>query len=246
MGLMGIVGARAQFGDYGVRGALGVATISDDLATKSPIMGFNVGGYINYTFAKSKSVLAEIFYLQTGLNITRRGRSHEEIFEYRNKMHHREGFSHYFAVQLPLLAGVHLEIPVRQPGHVVGVFLGPAVSYGIMGRYNDRMVSPGNPDARLNYDLSVDGSDSQRDVFGHINRLDVSGILGVSYEYGPYTLTMFVDHGFITVSKDLDIIRIVENANATSANKVDEKIPTGNNTAFMLSLSYRLGSFSKE
>ena len=36
MGLMGLMGAQAQFADYGVRAGLGVATISDDLSTKSP------------------------------------------------------------------------------------------------------------------------------------------------------------------------------------------------------------------
>ena len=86
--LMGLMGreANAQFSDYGVKLGLGVATISDDLSTKSPILGMNVGGYVNFTFAKSKSVLAEIFYLQTGLNITRRGRSHEQVLQTSNRM----------------------------------------------------------------------------------------------------------------------------------------------------------------
>lgn len=245
--LIGLLGhtAHAQFGDYGVKAGLGVATITDDLATHSPILGANVGGYINYTFAKSKSVLAEIFYLQSGINITRRGRNFQEIFQLNNSMSIREGYSHAYSVQVPILAGVHMELPIRSAGHVVGVFLGPAVSYGFWGRYTDRMVSPGNPDPRVNYDLSIEGTDKQRNIFTHVNRLDVNAILGLSYEYGNFTLSLFVDHGFMPIAKDKDILRIINNAQSTASNKVDEEIPDGNNTAYMISLAYRLGIFSK-
>lgn len=236
---------QAQFGDYGVKFGLGSATISDDLSTRSPILGMNVGGYVNFTFAKSKSVLAEIFYLQSGLNITRRGRTHEQVFQNSNTRSIREGYSHYYAVQLPLLAGVHLELPIREAGHVVGVYLGPAVSYGLFGFYNDRMVTPNNPDPRLNYDLNVNGSVKDRNVFSHINRLDVSAILGISYEHGPFTMSLSVDHGFITIAKEKDIVRMISNATAfSSSDKVDDEIPTGNNNAFLFTLGYKLGSFS--
>ena len=59
MGLMGLMGreANAQFGDFGVRAGVGMATISDDLATKAPVLGATIGGWINYTFAKSQHSL---------------------------------------------------------------------------------------------------------------------------------------------------------------------------------------------
>ena len=90
MCLMGFMGAQAQFSDYGVKLGVGMATIEDDLSTKSPVLGLNAGGYINFTFAQSESVLAEIFYLQTGLNIIHRGSNFEEIHEHENDLIKRE------------------------------------------------------------------------------------------------------------------------------------------------------------
>ena len=43
MGLMGIMGAHAQL-DLGARASVGLATISDDLSTKSPIFGAGWAG----------------------------------------------------------------------------------------------------------------------------------------------------------------------------------------------------------
>ena len=49
LGLIGLMGSMAhgQFSEYGVKAGLGAATISDDLASKSPILAANLGGYIN-------------------------------------------------------------------------------------------------------------------------------------------------------------------------------------------------------
>lgn len=247
IGLMGLVcnTSRAQFSDYGVRGSLGIATISDNLTTKSPILGVGVGGYINYTFAKSKSVLAEIFYLQTGLNIVRRGRNFEEVLEQNNNLHYCEGYCKAWYIQLPILAGVHMELPVRQEGHIVGVFLGPAISFGLFGSYTERMINPFYTDRSVNYDLSRYGTDADRRAFNHINRLDVSAIIGVSYEHGPLVLSLYVDHGFLPVSKESDPLRIIDNSQTTAANRISDEISAGNNSAYMLSLSYRLGTFAK-
>lgn len=253
MSLMGIMGARAQFDDYGVKIGLGSATLADDLSTKSPILGVNVGGYINFSFKHSPSALAEVFYLQTGLNVIRRGNLFEEVYEHGNTLGHREGFHRIWYLQLPVLAGVHFELPIREPGHWVGFYLGPAVSYGLFGRYADRMVTPGYTSRAANYDVNFSGSAEDRKLFNHIGRLDVSAIFGVSYEHGNYTVSLFVDHGFMAVSKNIDVLRVIENGQAqilneiTNANAslIDEEIADGNNSAIMLSVSYKLGSFLK-
>lgn len=235
--------AKAQFGDYGVKVGVGFATMHDDLSTKSPILGAAIGGYINYTFVKSESVLEETFFLQTGLNLTRKGYNFEEVLENGTDLKIRTGYAHAYYLQLPILACVHYELPIRQAGHVVGFYVGPAVSYGLFGRYGDRVIHPGSSDIATNYDLDFNGSDEDRKVFNHFNRLDVSAIIGLSYEYKGLTASFYIDHGFLATSEGTDILRIIENG---ASNNVDVKIPNGNNVSYMLSLSYSLGSFMKE
>lgn len=246
MGLMGVMGAQAQFGDYGVRFGLGGATIQDDLSTKSPVLGVNAGAYLNYTFKHSPTALAEIFYLQTGLNVIRRGNTFEEFYEHGNTLAYRTGYHHSWYVQLPVLAGVHVEMPIREPGHVVGFFLGPAVSYGLTGRYADRLITPGYSSRSVNYDVNFGGTAADRKLFNHINRLDVSAIFGVSYEHGDFTFSLFVDHGFLAVSEGEDVLQtIINNMSGTTNTNTNTNIPDGNNNAVMLSVAYKLGSFLK-
>ena len=246
MGLMGLMGAHAQFDDYGVKLGLGSATLADDLSTSHPILGVNVGGYINYSFKHSPTALAEIFYLQTGLNLTRRGNSFQEVFENGNTLIYREGHHHAWYVQLPVLAGVHFELPVREPGHVVGFYLGPTVSYGLFGHYADRVISPGVTAREANYDVQFSGSDADRKLFNHISRLDVSAVLGVSYERGDFTFSLFIDHGFLSVADDVDVLRIIlDNISGGNSSNTDYTIPGGNNNTVMLSVAYKLGSFMK-
>lgn len=252
IGLLGFIGpmgkkAHAQFDDYGVKFAIGTATLADDLGSKGPILGANVGGYINFTFKHSPTALAEIFYLQTGLNLVRRGNRFEEVYEHDNTLAYREGYHHAYYVQLPILAGVHIELPVREPGHVVGLYLGPAVSFGLFGRYADRMITPGYTSRQANYDVNFSGTSADRALFNHINRLDVSAILGLSYEHGPYTFSLFVDHGFLAVSEGVDVLTTILNnlgGGAISTANVTN-IPDGNNNAIMFSVAYKLGSLTK-
>ena len=263
--LIGLIGlglmshkVNAQFGDYGVKTGFGAATIVDDLATKSPVLGLNFGGYIDYTFGQSQSVLGEIFYLQTGLNLIHRGSNFEEHHEIANDLMIRTGSYSAWYLQVPVLAGVHMELPVREAGHVVGFYLGPAVNVGVFGRYHDRKVSPTKPSYDENYDVDVNGSRSDRNVFNHINRFDISAVFGVSYERGDFTFSLFVDHGFLATSEGEDVLRLIDNAmgNTEQQNnpaasllnnvtKVNVKIPNGNNNAIMLSVAYRLGTLGK-
>ncbi len=243
MGLMGLMSAQAQFGDYGVKAGIGLATMNDDLSTKSPVIGASIGGYLNYTFVKSASVLEETFFLQTGLNLTRKGSNFQEVLENGASLMFREGYYHAYYLQLPILACVHYELPIRSSGHVVGLFIGPAVSYGLFGRYGDRKITPGVTSPAANYDVNFNGTNDDRQVFNHLNRLDVSAIVGISYEYKHLRASFYIDHGFMATSEGDDILRILENG---TSNKVDVKIPNGNNVSYMLSIGYSLGSFMKE
>ncbi len=243
-----------QFGDYGVRAGLGVATYTDDLATKAPVLGATLGGFINFDFEAAESPAGELFYLQTGLNLNRRGSVFQEVFEKESNLSIREGYMHAYYAQIPILACLHMELPIREAGHVVGVFAGPAVSVGLFGRYADRKVSPGVATYTDNYDIDVNGTSADRAVFNHIKRLDISAVFGITYERGPLMLSLYVDHGFIATSKGEDILRIIENGQAqildqinnTDTKPIEVEIPNGNNTAWMLSASYKLGSLPRK
>lgn len=241
MGLMGIMGAHAQI-DLGARASLGIATISDDLSTKSPVFGAGVGGYMNINFTNSESVAGQFLYLQTGLNLNRRGCNFHEVLENENTMSVRDGFYHAYYLQLPILVGFRMELPIRSSGHVVGIIAGPAVSYGLFGRCKDRIVSPGNPSTAANYDYDIDGTDKDRAVFTHLRRLDISAVVGLTYEYGPWNAMLYVDHGFRATTTEPDILRIITQ-NISGSQGISTEIPKGFNTAFMLSVGYALGSF---
>lgn len=237
--------ACAQFSDYGVRLGIGTATVEDDLSAAAPVTALNIGGYINFTLQNNPTVLSEIFYLQSGLNLVRRGSNFLEKFENENTMSIRTGYYHTWYLLLPILAGVHLELPIRQAGHVVGVFLGPTVGYGLFGSYSDRKVSPGMSTPSDNYDVQFNGTDEDKKLFNHINRLDVGAILGISYEHGPFTFTLYMDHGFLAISEGTDVIRLINQQSSGSTTDINVKIPNGNNHSVLFGVSYRLGSLSR-
>ena len=267
IGLIGLMGnmAHAQWEDYGVRVGFGAATLDDDLATKAPILGALVGGYANLSFGSSQSILGEVFYLQTGLNIVRKGSNFQEVLDHDNTLMIREGYYHSYYAQIPVLASVHMELPIRRAGHTVGLFLGPTFNVGLFGRYADRKVSPGVSAYDANYDIDINGTAEDRAVFNHINRFDVGAMFGVTYERGNIAVALFVDRGFIATSQGEDLLRIIErnqqNAsgdnsgnsgtpsipflNNNTTNNIRVKIPNGNNMSYMVSLSYRLGYFNK-
>lgn len=252
IGIVALMGnrAQAQWSDYGVRVGVGVATIDDDLATKSPVLGALAGGYINLTFKESQSILGEIFYLQTGLNIVRKGSNFQEVHDHNTTLMVRNGYYHSYYAQIPILASVHMELPIRKAGHTVGLFLGPAVNVGLFGRYSDRKITPGVSSYEANYDYDLNGTASDRAVFNHINRLDIGALFGATYEYRDFTLSLYIDRGFMATSEGEDILRVIErnqqSANPTqTGNKIKVNIPNGNNVSYMLSLSYRLGTFFK-
>ena len=104
------------------------------------------------------------------------------------------------------------------------------------------MVTPGVSSYKVNYDNDLHGSAADRAVFNHLSRIDVSAIVGLSYEYSNFVFSLYLDHGFLATSKQEDILRVIEN-NLSGTNNVTTKIPNGNNNAVMVSVGYNLGSF---
>ena len=115
--------SNAQCVRYGARLANGASYVSDDLLTHSPIFGFSLGGYVDYMFTEWKNPWSENIYLQTGLNITRRGTNFQQVFV--NMLSVRQGFYHNWYAQIPLIAGFKYEIPQLPAENYVNFFIGP-------------------------------------------------------------------------------------------------------------------------
>ena len=214
--------AQAQFLNFGVRVGTGFATHVDDLADNSPILAANVGGFVTYGFTQSASMLADVFRLQTGVNIIRRGCKFQEVLEM--AMSIREGSYDAWYAQIPLLATIRYELPIREPGHYALLSVGPAVSIGMIGIVKDRKFTRGLPQGDWNYLKN-------ESAFNVMNRIDANLLFGVGYEYQDLSIMLQLDYGFMAVTETPDAIESLNGANA--------KVPMGNNMALLLTVGYQ-------
>ncbi len=214
--------AQAQFLNFGVRVGTGFATHVDDLADNSPILAANVGGFVTYGFTQSASMLADVFRLQTGVNIIRRGCKFQEVLEM--AMSIREGSYDAWYAQIPLLATIRYELPIREPGHYALLSVGPAVSIGMIGTVKDRKFTRGLPQGDWNYLKN-------ESAFNVMNRIDANLLFGVGYEYQDLSIMLQLDYGFMAVTETPDAIESLNGANA--------KVPMGNNMALLLTVGYQ-------
>ena len=216
--------AQAQFINFGFRGGVGMAVHLDDLADNSPIMAANLGGFVTFGFSNSQSLLAENFYLQTGLNLIRRGSNFQEVLE--GIMSIRQGTYDAWYVQLPILATLRYEMPIRQPGHYALLSVGPAVSYGIFGTLHDKKITPRLPQSDWNYDITVP-------AFNVLDPLDVSILFGVGYEYQDLSVMLHLDYGMTAVSSSPDALNISQETQQI------KNVPIGSNFAILLTVGYQ-------
>lgn len=214
--------AQAQFLNFGVRVGTGFATHVDDLADNSPILAANVGGFVTYGFTQSASMLADVFRLQTGVNIIRRGCKFQEVLEM--AMSIREGSYDAWYAQIPLLATIRYELPIREPGHYALLSVGPAISIGMIGTVKDRKFTRGLPQGDWNYLKN-------ESAFNVMNRIDANLLFGVGYEYQDLSIMLQLDYGFMAVTETPDAIESLNGANA--------KVPMGNNMALLLTVGYQ-------
>lgn len=246
------VSANAQFVRYGARIGGGVSYVTDDLLTKSPILGLNLGGYADYMFTDMKNPWADNIYLQVGLNFVRRGTNFEQVF-INEPRSIRQGFYHNWYAQIPVLFGFKYEIPQLPAENFVSFYIGPAFNVGIYGRLWDRMVTPGMPQPSNNYDTFITGDKASRSSFKHMRRLDVGVIMGVGYQWHNFTFDLHLDHGFIALLKKDDVLTSLEqdqndgtvvttNEDGTTTQTVirDRNSYTGTNQAVILSIGYQL------
>lgn len=216
--------AQAQLLNFGFRVGPGMALYTDDLADNSPIMAANIGGFLTFGFTNSQSMLAENLYLQTGLNIVRRGSNFQEVLE--GVMSIRKGSYSAWYIQLPVLATFRYELPIREPGHHALLTLGPAVSYGLFGTFHDIKITRGLPQEDWNYDIT-------EPAFDVLNPLDVSFQLGVGYEYQDLSVMLSIDKGLLAVSSTPDALNVSQGATTV------KNVPMGSNFALMLTVGYQ-------
>lgn len=217
--------AQAQLVNFGVRAGAGMALHVDNLSQNTPILGANLGGFVTFGFSGSQSMLAENIYLQTGLNLIRRGTKFIDVLE--AAMSIRDGFYHAWYVQLPVTALFRYEMPLREPGHYALLSIGPAVSYGLFGTMDDRKVTRGLPQEDWNYHKI-------EPVFDNLDRLDVNWLFGVGYEYQDLSVMLQLDYGFLAVDAEPDALK------TTTENNSDNRIVSlGNNFALLLTVGYQ-------
>lgn len=237
--------AQAQWTHFGVKAGLGSSTYTDDLTVSGPIVGLNVGGWLEYGFTEAEAMYANNFYIQTGLNLIRRGCQFEEVKEFGVNFDTRSGFSHAWYLQLPVLACFRYELPIPEADHYITMHVGPAVSYGIWGNYRERRIAPYKPQTSYNYDTYVTTDPSERKVFNHLRRLDVNFILGFGYQHKNYAVDLYMDYGFLATSVDGDVLKEaeqqqLENNNDPNSKKIRTVAPNGNNLSFMAAFSWRI------
>lgn len=240
---------RAQFVRYGVKLGNGVSYVSDDLLTRSPIFGFNLGGYADYMFTNWKNPWSENVYLQVGLNFIRRGTNFQQVWVHEPRSI-RQGYYHNWYAQIPLLAGFRYEIPSLPAENFINFFVGPTLNVGMFGKLWDRRVTPGTPQLSANYDSYVTGEEDDHKSFKNMRRFDVGVVLGVGYQWHNITIDVFMDHGFIALMKREDVLAPFDkptdnngtNNNGSKASSVDtdRNSYTGTNNTFMISIGYQL------
>lgn len=232
-------GAQAQFTHLDVHAGVGYGRIVDNLISKGGVLGFEVGAYTNLGIKNAKSMVAENLYFQFGVNLKRKGGAFAEEHTVGGYLSQREGNYKAYYAQIPFLVNYKYELPLRQPNHYVRAFIGPAFSVGLFGTYNDRKVSPYQPQRSMNYELK------NEPVFNYMNRLDANLIFGVGYEYDEFAVSLYVDYGFLSIHNETDKVRLMEGASTNpgsvpSATDSQYLIPGGNLLSFYLQLSYRI------
>lgn len=242
--------ASAQFTHYGAKIGFGTSTIGDDLMTKSPILGMNIGGFAEYGFTDAKAFFADNIHIQFGLNFARRGCNFEQVWE--RILSVRQGYYHAWYAQVPILLGYRFELPIVQPDHNLAFYIGPSFSVGMFGKYWDSQITPGYPQTAVNYDSDVNWSKKQRHAFQHMRRFDIAAVLGVSYQYHEWGLDLFMERGFVPITyvKDVlvDLDKRIQSGEVPTNQKPDENSKpikdrnafSGNNLTFTLSLTYRI------
>ena len=241
--------AQAQFTHKGARLGLGAAYVADDFLTSSPILGGNLGVFVNYGFENAQSFWADNLYLQFGLNVTRRGTNFEQVFEAVHS--YRSGYFHNYYAEIPVMACWRWELPVLQPDHYLNFYVGPVLNVGLFGIFKDRQVTPGYSNSSWNYDTFLSGDKTDRRAFHHLRRLDASVQLGIGYKHGNYAIDFYWQHGFVPLMREDDVLRslaITQNGGSNqytdsegNTQHLDNRNAyTGTNQAFILSVSYIL------
>lgn len=236
--------ANAQFVHYGAYLGNGVSYVADDLLTSSPVMGFTLGGYVDYMFTEWKNPWSENVYIRTGLNINRRGTNFKQDLSLMSSI--RRGYFHNWYAQIPVTFGFRYELPQLPAGNYINFFIGPTFNVGIFGRLWDRQVTLSMPQTSNNYDTFVTGTKDDRSSFKHLRRLDASVILGVGYQWHNFTIDIYMDHGFVALMKRADVLapydvaQGLDETNMTEQQKADRNAYTGTNQSFMISVGYQL------
>ena len=200
-----VCGVRGQFTHYEMTFGTGFGSTCDELVSHSSIMALNIGPAFHYSFADAMAAFfADNLYMEIYPNLARRGGKWQQVWYEMRSI--RTGYYHAWFLQCPVTVGYKFELPIRQAGHNVGLFIGPAPSIGLLGKFWDRHVSPGMPQPDVNYDTDRDPDRKVRHIYQHIRRWDFSLICGATYRRRNLTVNLYYDHGFAPLLYQADAL----------------------------------------
>lgn len=230
--------AQAQISSFGLHLGGGLSRLSDDIISNGCTMGAAVGAFVTYDFSNAHSVIANHFYLQSGLNMVRRGGHDKGVFVVADGVSlTRKGSVEAWYLQLPVLASFRWELPIRHAGHYITACIGPAVSYGLFGSYDFDQNDSGQENSSMNIHINDDKA------FDHIKRFDVSVLMGIGYQYRNWFARVYMDYGFLAIDEGEDILRQLENTQ-TGSNK-STAIPNANVVSYLLMVGYQFPIYHK-
>ena len=67
-----------------------------------------------------------------------------------------------------------------------------------------------------------------------MNRLDISFLFGVGYEYEDLSVMLQLDYGFMAVTDSPDVLKRIADENSNAI------VPLGNNIALLLTIGYQI------
>lgn len=230
--LMSVAGAHAQFTHMGVRLGPGFGYLTDDMATKSPIMAANIGGYLNYHFKGATSAMSRSSFMQIGLNMNRRGTRFEQELTLMNS--YRKGSLYLWYLSIPVSYVWETELPLLYAGgHMVSISVGPEFSLGLFGINNDRQTTLGYSHPQVNYDTRYTDVENHRAFrVDGMRRLDVGLQIALGYRYHNFTADLIFDHGFVPVRYTPDVLRQQDNE--------ERNAYAGTNMAIVFAVGYRM------
>ena len=227
--------AWGQLSRMGLQGGGGLAFLSDEMYSTSPMLSVGGSAYLDWEISQKPGV-NQFFSLRTGLGVARRGGGFGLHLPTINA--HREGVLSLWSLQLPVLAHLRFLLPIQRSykRQYVSFSAGPMFQYAVAGHLQDRQSCSFYESSLVNYNVSLSG----KECFSHLRRIDMGLLLGLGYQYHNITADIIYEVGFVRQRNVEDGLIFVDRVEGAPANDVAPQNPQGHSGTFS-TLSLRIG-----